>query len=216
MPLRKLRRQHWRNFRTLNLRLHAASRSRLQIGSTVIRYCWIAAILPSAVASNARLESFNFSAGGTPNNSVLVNGRRTVGSPSGPIPLFFGNVFGTKFFEPTTQVTATYIERDIVLVVDRSGSMRGQKFDDLVNAIETFTSTLNQTPVEEQVGLASYSEFSTEDVILTGKLTQINNAVAALPVGGFTSISRGMESGRDDHESQPRQEVRRANTDCDD
>lgn len=139
---------------------------------------------------------FQFSAGGTPRNSVLVDGRRTQGSPSGPVPLFFGNVFGVEFFEPTSKATATYIERDIVLVVDRSGSMAGQKFDDLVNAIGTFTATLDETPVDEQVGLASYSEFSTEDVPLTSNLTLVSNAVAELPVGGFTSISRGMKSGK--------------------
>ncbi len=139
---------------------------------------------------------FQFSAGGTPRNSVLVDGRRTVGSPSGPIPLFFGNVFGVEFFEPTTDATATYIERDIVLVVDRSGSMAGQKFTDLVNAIDTFNATLDETPVDEQVGLASYSEFATEDVPLTDNLTLISSAMAALPVGGFTSISRGMEAGK--------------------
>jgi uncharacterized protein YegL len=139
---------------------------------------------------------FEFSAGGIPRNSVLVDGRRTVGSRSGPIPLFFGNVFGVEFFEPATDATATYIERDIVLVVDRSGSMAGQKFTDLVNAIGTFTATLDQTPVDEQVGLASYSEFASEDVSLTDNLTLISNAMEALPVGGFTSISRGMEAGK--------------------
>ena len=46
----------------------------------------------------------------------------------------------------------------------------GQKFADLVNAIDTFTATLDETPVDEQVGLASYSEFATEDVQLTDNL----------------------------------------------
>lgn len=139
---------------------------------------------------------FQFAAGGTPSNSVAVNGRRTFGSPSGPVPLFFGNIFGVQFFEPTSTATATYIERDVVLVVDRSGSMAGQKFAELVNAIGTFTATLNSTPVDEQVGLASYNDRATEDVDLTPNLATIDSAMAALPVGGFTSISRGMQAGR--------------------
>jgi len=139
---------------------------------------------------------FDFSAGGRPMNSVLVNGRRTFGSRSGPVPLFFGNIFGVQFFEPISNATATYIERDIVLVVDRSGSMRGQKFRDLVNAIGTFTTTLNSTPVDEQVGLASYSARATEDVQLTENLADITSGVAALSVRGMTSISRGMQAGK--------------------
>ncbi|TWT55144.1 von Willebrand factor type A domain protein [Rubripirellula amarantea] len=138
---------------------------------------------------------FDFTVGGVPSNSVQVDGKRTSGSLSGPVPLFFGNIFGVNAFEPETTATATYIERDIVLVVDRSGSMQGQKFADLVTAIDVFVATLDGTPVEEQVGLASYNDFATEDVELTGDLTEITDGMRALPVGGFTSISRGMAAG---------------------
>lgn len=138
---------------------------------------------------------FEFSVGGTPNNSVQVLGRRTAGSLSGPVPLFFGNFFGVNNFEPRLSSTATYIERDIVLVVDRSGSMFGQKFLDLVNAIDIFVQTLDTTTVDEQVGLASYNDTASEDAELSGDLASVSAAMAALPVGGFTSISRGMQAG---------------------
>lgn len=138
---------------------------------------------------------FVFSSSASPRNSVRVDGRRTVGSPSGPIPLFFGNLFGVPFFEPITTATATYIERDVVLVVDRSGSMAGQKFVDLVAAIDTFNDTLDQTPVDEQVGLASYNDRASVDVPLTANLNEIRTGMATLPVGGYTSISRGMLAG---------------------
>ncbi|MEM8670514.1 MAG: vWA domain-containing protein [Planctomycetota bacterium] len=142
-----------------------------------------------------RSGKFQFNPGDTPNNSVMVNGRRTVGSPSGPVPLFFGNLFGVEFFEPQSLAAATYIERDVVLVVDRSGSMRGQKFQDLSNAIDIFTETLNQTPVDEHVGLASYSSQASEDVQMTEDMSEITRGVDSLNVGGFTSISRGMQAG---------------------
>lgn len=138
---------------------------------------------------------FAFTSGGRPQNSVVVNGRRTTDSRSGPVPLFFGNVYGLEFFEPAVTAAATYIERDIVLVVDRSGSMAGPKYADLTAAIDVFVATLNTTPVDESVGLASYSEFATEDVPLTENLIAISDGMRSLSIGGFTSISRGMEAG---------------------
>lgn len=138
---------------------------------------------------------FAFTSGGRPQNSVVVNGRRTTDSRSGPVPLFFGNIYGVEFFEPVVTAAATYIERDIVLVVDRSGSMAGAKYNGLIAAIDVFVATLNTTPVDESVGLASYSEFATEDVPLTENLIAISDGMRSLPIGGFTSISRGMEAG---------------------
>jgi Mg-chelatase subunit ChlD len=110
--------------------------------------------------------------------------------------MIFGNIFGVKFFEPQMNSTATYIERDVVLVIDRSGSMTGQKFADLTDAINVFVQTLLSTPVQEQVGLASYSSTATVDVPLTTDLNQLNARLATLRTSGFTSISAGMEAGK--------------------
>ncbi len=139
---------------------------------------------------------FEFLAGQFPRNTVQVNGRRTIGSPSGPVPLFFGNVLGLKFFEPTSLAASTYIERDVVLVVDRSGSMRGGKFSDLAAAIDTFVATLEETPVDEHVGLASYNQSASSDAAMTSDLESISRALRSLSVGGLTSISRGMRAGQ--------------------
>lgn len=139
---------------------------------------------------------FDFTANQLPKNSVLVNGRRTTGSPSGPVPLFFGNLMGMRYFEPRCLAASTYIERDVALVVDRSGSMDGQKFNDLVTAIDIFIATLDATPVDEQVGLASYSDYATSDVGLTEDLSAVAAGMRSLSVGGYTSISRGMRAGQ--------------------
>lgn len=128
-------------------------------------------------------------------NSVRVRGRRTAESPSGVVPLFFGNLMGFHTFEPTFSATATYIERDVVLVVDRSGSMQGTKFQDLRGAIDLFLETLGDTPVEERVGLASYSSDATEDVQLTVALSDISAAMDELNADGQTSISAGIGAG---------------------
>lgn len=144
---------------------------------------------------NVASGRFVFSDSATPVNSVQVVGRRTQSSRSGSVPLFFGNMFGVPFFEPVSTATATYIDRDVVLVVDRSGSMAGIKFSDLRTAIDVFINTLNVTPVNEFVGLASYSDTATVDVLLTQNLSQVSNAFNTMPVDGFTSISRGMDAG---------------------
>ena len=138
---------------------------------------------------------FVFQANRTPFNSVQVRGQRTSASISGAVPLFFGKIFGVDFFEPSEDAIATYIERDIVVVVDRSGSMFGQKFADLRTAVRTFINVLQNNSVEEQVGLASYSSSASQDVGLTRNLGSINAAMDAMPVSGATSISAGIEAG---------------------
>lgn len=140
--------------------------------------------------------AFVFSADRVPINSVRVTGSRTRQSRSGPIPFFLGNVLGVEVFEPSQRATATYLERDVVLVVDRSGSMQGDKFADLQDALQVFVETLDDTPVSELVALASYSDNASADVALTDDLQQITTAMQQMRTAGFTSISRGMEAGR--------------------
>ncbi len=98
-----------------------------------------------------------------------------------PFRCFFGNLFGVPFYEPEAQATATFLNRDVMLVVDRSGSMLGTKFADLTAAIAVFTATLRTTNAEEFVGLASYSDTASIDVALTPDLCPIVNAVSRLP-----------------------------------
>ena len=49
--------------------------------------------------------------------------------------------------------------------------------------------------MDEQVGLASYSDYATSDVPLTEDLASISAGLRSLQVGGYTSISRGMSAG---------------------
>ena len=146
-------------------------------------------------AGQGKSGNFSFQQDRQPFNTVVVTGRREANSPSGAVPFFLGNLVGFGFFEAKSTAAATYIERDVVLVVDRSGSMRGPKFRDLISAIETFTETMEETPVDEYVGLTSYSEYASTDVPLTANLHRVNQGVRSLKPGGWTSISRGMEAG---------------------
>ena len=140
-------------------------------------------------------DRFDFRENARPINSVEVHGKRTASSRSGPVGLFFGGLLGTKTFAPQEIARATFVERDLVVVVDRSGSMFGQKFADLQRAMLTFVDTLKAANLQTRVGLASYSTSATEDVQLTTDLDQVTLAMSRMPVAGFTSISRGMEAG---------------------
>lgn len=119
---------------------------------------------------------FLFSAGANPINAVRVFGSRTAGSPGGQVSLFFGSVLGTPGFEPQMTATSTMLDRDICLVIDRSGSMgldisfsgtgNGQncgplstrtRFFALAQAVDAFLNELDLTFPEERVALASYS-----------------------------------------------------------
>lgn len=147
-------------------------------------------------AQNQTTGRFDFNPASTPINSVRVVGSRTTGSRSGPVNLFFGNLFGTSFFQPQATAVATFMNRDIVLVVDRSGSMAGQLMRDLQAALLLFTQTLAETPADKHVGMASYEASATIDELLTPNLAQIDEATRRLRANGFTSISRGMEAGQ--------------------
>lgn len=128
-----------------------------------------------------RNSRFVFANGGSPINAVHVNGRRTAGSPGGRVDLFFGSVLGTPGFEPQMTATSTVLDRDICLVIDRSGSMgldisfrgtgNGQncgplssrtRFAALTSAVAAFVSELETTLPAERLALVSYSSnFST-------------------------------------------------------
>ncbi len=146
---------------------------------------------------------FQFSSNGRPTNSIRVTGSRTSSSLSGPVGLFFGRVLGRRDFQPTESSIATFVERDIVLVIDRSGSMlepsgnaRTTKFRELQVAVESFIRVLQSNPTEESVGLASYSSAATQDVPLTKDLPRINAGLGRLVPAGATSISSGISAGQ--------------------
>jgi Mg-chelatase subunit ChlD len=127
---------------------------------------------------------FSFSGGGVRPNAVRVIGRRTQGSLGGPVGLLFAGVLGVREFEPQHVATSTQLDRDICLVVDRSGSMmwvltggsvvpRGSsecgpphptlsRFGALTTAVDAFLNELGKTRQNENVAMVSYSSNTTE------------------------------------------------------
>lgn len=78
-----------------------------------------------AIGRSTRQEdgSWTFSSGGTRPNAVRVNAVMSENAGSGPVNLVFGKVFGNKTFEPTKVSTASVLEQEVCLSIDRSASM---------------------------------------------------------------------------------------------
>lgn len=121
-----------------------------------------------------------FTAGASPPNSVRILGNRSAGSIGGTVPLFFGGFVGQSDFEPVQTATASFLNVDICLVLDRSSSMKlnadssesGMYISDsrfcsapndrsrwmaLDSAVRVFIQTLSNSNADEQVALVTYS-----------------------------------------------------------
>lgn len=151
-----------------------------------------------------------------PMNSVRVTGRRTTGSLSGGIPMLFPAF--APVFEPVKTATATQIDRDIALVLDRSGSMmdpvvsgttigswrsgkaapKGCKWLDLVKATDAFLSALQSTPQDEQVALVTYSTRASHELDMTLNYSTIRDRMKSHSdayIGGRTAVGDGADLG---------------------
>lgn len=133
--------------------------------------------------------------GGTPWNSVRVTGDRTGTSSGGGVSLFFGTMYGVKDFEPTVTSISTFMNVDICLVLDRSGSMRGRKLRELQDAVDVFLNELEQTTSDEQVALASYSSSASLDRNLSTNYGPVQKKVGRFDANGLTAIGQALQKG---------------------
>lgn len=141
---------------------------------------------------------FTFEESNTIINSVRVVGERTQDSPDGPVSLVFGPLLGTDTFSPIAASTAVRLDRDIALVLDKSGSMSTNgRFEALQNGVDVFLSELESSIPEERVSLTVYDTFPTKLVDMTDELITIRDSFAQQTPGGFTGIGRALEFGVD-------------------
>jgi len=163
-----------------------------------------------------------FSPSSTNVNAVQVLGKRTVGSASGPVPLFFGpKLFGTGPFEPAKSAIAMIANRDIVVVVDRSSSMDaedgGKMPDSLVPiyggdgtydhdgngemrriealkvAVNEFRLVLAGMPTTEQLALVSYDATSRAECELDKVHALFASKIYQMTLGSGTNIGAGID-----------------------
>jgi cysteine-rich repeat protein len=81
-------------------------------------------------------------------------------------------------------------EYDIMLSIDRSGSMAGQKILDAINAAQDFVDLLN--PAFHNVGLVTYADSALMNIDLTNDLFSVQSKIAMITTTGNTNISQGI------------------------
>ncbi len=124
--------------------------------------------------------TWNFTVGGANPNAVQVIGRRTASSPDGAVNTYFGAMYGQTIFEPQFSATGAFVNSDIVLVLDRSSSMKlpttspdplmsggDSRFCDrprpdcrwvaLESAIDIFLAELDSTSSQERVAVVTFA-----------------------------------------------------------
>ena len=140
--------------------------------------------------------SFTFTSGVTPYSAAKVRSRKLSGTASGNVKLFFGSLFGTASYNTQLTATATRLDRDLCLVLDRSGSMAGQKLTDLKSGVSTFLDTIGGPNFLPLIGLATYSTNATLDQNLTSTLSTVQQKSDAMIADGYTNIGAGINIGR--------------------
>ncbi len=167
---------------------------------------------------------FTFTPGTTAVNAVRVLGRRTADSKAGAVPLFFGSrLFGTGPFEPVKSAVSMISDRDIVVVVDKTTSMRREDsgempealipiyggdptYDDdgdgrlrrgeaLKIAANEFRLLLEELVGEEQVALVSYYKYGITEAPLNTDFTEYADKLYNMELQYGTNIGIGIDEG---------------------
>lgn len=123
--------------------------------------------------------TFVFDTNGSPLNAVQLNASRAAESIDGTVSLFFSRIVGNKDYSPRLTATASFINVDICLVLDRSTSMKfnvnsketGMALSDrrfcsapgansrwvaLDKAVKVFHNELRKNTSEEQVSIVTF------------------------------------------------------------
>ncbi len=148
--------------------------------------------------------SWAFTSGGNRPNAVRVNSAMTNASPSGSVKLAFARVFNSSSFSPAKTSTASAVQQEICLAIDRSASMSfdlsgiewqypsggaydrrprpGSRWDSLRKALSIYLDEVKATPVPSRVALVTWASDMTGQNLPEennwGLLTPVTTALA--------------------------------------
>lgn len=112
-----------------------------------------------------------------------------------------GNLFGCDLWLEVTAkppVEDCFGEIDMMLVLDRSGSISSTELTILKNAANSFVTALAPSADGVHIGQTSFATTGTLDLHLTDDETAIHTAINALASGGFTNLEDGIELATDE------------------
>ncbi len=146
-------------------------------------------------------QRYLFSPTGGSGNSLRLTVEKSAATPSGPVRLVFPMLQGPLTVNMTRSAVATQLELDIVLVIDRSGSMAyaadeiadyppiprnaspgwffgdpappESRWLDTVDAVQIFLQELLFSPHREQVALVTYADTAQDDHDLTENYSEV-------------------------------------------
>lgn len=84
-------------------------------------------------------------------------------------------------------------QADVMLVLDRSGSINPTELTELKAAATDFVTSLGLTTTGIHAGQTSFATTGSLDQILTDSGASVNAAIAALTSGGFTNLKSGID-----------------------
>lgn len=136
-------------------------------------------------------EALVFERDGFPLDAVKVTSQRE------NAPLFFGQALGRNDYDTQATAIATAQSRDIMLVLDISGSMSDEdKINQLKGSVNLLCAELLRQNGGDRVGVAVYSTDASLLSPLSFDISQVNSLVQGSQEGGMTNISAGMTIGR--------------------
>lgn len=134
-----------------------------------------------------------FSPGAEPANAVKLLVQRT------DSPFFFAGVFGKYDYDMTASATAMFQPRDIMLVLDYSGSMLDEsKITSLKSAVGLFCDLVRDSSSgHDRIGFVRYSTNATLENSMTFNVDQVKAKAQSGDAAGFTNIGDGLKMGID-------------------